>query len=103
MILVFQIVYMLHSLPLPPVPSISILIRTGYQRRPNSTLGELRKKKAVGLHLYRAMFILQFIKDDDFLGPRTQTEGSLFLFGVVKKGAPEDLSKFIDATFTKQK
>lgn len=84
MILVFQIVYMLHSLPLPPIPSIALLKRTGCQRRPNSTLGELRKKKAVDFHFCRAMFILQFIKDDDFLGPRTQTEDSGSVYSYLK-------------------
>lgn len=91
MILVFQIVYMLHSLPLPPVPSISILIRTGYQRRPNSTLGELRKKKAVGLHLYRAMFILQFIKDDDFLGTVYENSSRQELMNILKQDGIDKL------------
>lgn len=95
---------MLHSLPpLPPPPSIAILIRTECQVRSNTPSGESRKKKTVDLLLSRDKPTLQFIKSDNCLGSRVQTEDRdsvYFPFGVVNKESLEDLSKFLGATFT---
>lgn len=71
--------------------------------RSNTPPGESRKKKTVDLLLSGGKIILQFIKDDNCLGSRIQTEDRdsvYFPLGVVNKETLEDLNKFLGVMFT---